>query len=326
MSNNEKKEQDFFDYDKYVKKQKNEKSKKKGSSKDTTSKQKPPKFVPANNKTKDEKNSLIEKIKSEEHESIENLKKMFDAALDEDIKEIAEIASEEPIPAMPKHNNEAFKRRMNYIIGLIVTILAIIGLVSVVTFSIDKIKAFADNTQQKNEFAQFLYPIVICDPAPFDQTIKLRNDTIVTAAIWDIILYEDKTKYTAEFDYIIVPEVDVEVHVAKLFGNGLTITHDSIINNDVQFYYKEEIKSYRIPSNPKYFSYSPVIVDIERVGERYTLTVGYIAPTPAWLSLTGDYTPTPEKYVEYVVSMRGSEYTLVAIQESQLTLEYGHTQ
>ncbi len=326
---NDKKDQEFFDYDNYVKKQKNDfvKSKKKSPAKDNKSKQKPPKFVAVNNNSgnnKDEKNGLIDKIKAEEHESIENLKRMFDAALDEDITEIAEIASEEPVPAMPAHNTEAFKKKINYIIGLIVTILAIIGLISVITFSVDKFKAFADNTQQKNDFASFIYPIVICDPAPFDQTTKLRNDTIVTASIWDIILYEDKSKYTTEFDYMVVPEVDIELHAIKLFGTGLNITHASILGTDIQFYYDEDIKSYRIPTNPKYFTYSPVVVDIERVGERYTLTVGYVSPTPAWLTRTGDYTPIPEKYVEYIVSKRGNEYTLVAIQKSDLISDVDH--
>lgn len=269
-----------------------------------------------------EKSEKLEKIKEEGKESIENIKRMFDDALDENKDEMAELVSPEPEIEMPvESSGHDRKKKLYFVSGVMIIILAIIGLISTISFSVDKIKAFADNTQQKNEFAKFIYPIVICDPAPFDQTVKLRSDTVITAAIWDIILYEDKTKYESDFDYIIVPEVDIEQHAAKLFGSGLTIEHTSILNGDVQFYYEENIKSYRIPSNPKYFTYSPYIEDISRVGERYTLTVGYVSPTPAWLTLTSDDSPEPEKYVEYVVSKRGNDYTLVAIQESELEME-----
>lgn len=298
---------DIFDYDSYVK---NNDTKKKAEKK------------PWENKPK-QKKSAAEKPKRrqdkpKESETIETIKHIIDDALDEDTEELAELVSDEPEAEIPAAETGQGKKRLYMITGIIVILLALVGLYSTVIFSIDKIKDFADNTQQKNEFAKFIYPIVICDPAPFDQTVKLRSDTMITAAIWDIILYEDKSKYESDFDYIIVPELDVEQHATKLFGSGLSFTHESILGADIQFYYEEAIKSYRIPANPKYFTYSPYIEDISRVGESYTLTVGYVSPTPAWLTLTSDEAPEPEKYVEYVVSKRGNEYTLVAIQESAL--------
>ena len=240
---------------------------------------------------------------------------MFDDALDEQSEELAELTMAEPEPEMPDLGKGG-KRKGYLILGVLIIILAVIGLISTVSFTVDKVKAFADNTQQKTEFARFIYPVVICDPAPFGQSVKLRSDTVITAAIWDIILYEDKSKYDSDFDMIIVPELDVEQHAAKLFGTGLSIKHQSILGADVQFYYNEDIKSYRIPANPKYFTYSPYIEDITRVGESYTITVGYVSPTPAWLTLTGDETPKPEKYVNYIVQKRGDEYTLLGIQQS----------
>lgn len=314
MDNNDNK--DFFDYDSYIKaggKRKKKKKKPVGSNKNT---QPQPQQKPA------AKNEKAEKLKEESRESIENIKRMFDDALDEKADEMAEFAAGEPEIEMPVPTDvKGGKRRFYMLLGIVVILLAAVGLVSTVRFSVDKIKAFADNTQQKTEFAKFIYPIVICDPAPFDQTVKLRNDTMLTAAIWDIILYEDKSKYESDFDYIIVPEVDVEQHATKLFGSGLSFSHESILGTDIQFYYEEDIKSYRIPSNPKYFTYSPYIEDITRVGESYTLTVGYVSPTPSWLTLTSDEAPSPEKYVDYVVSKRGNEYTLIAIKQSDKTAE-----
>ncbi len=312
--NNDKK--DFFDYETYIKgeigKVRRIDRKPKPAPKPA---QKPAALSPAEK----QKKKLQEK-----EESIENIRRMFGEALDESHEELAEFADEQAVPDMPETNPEGIKRKLYFLFGIVLSVLAVIGLISTVNFAIDKIKAFADNTQQKTEFARFVYPIVICDPAPFNQTVKLRNDTMITAAIWDIILYEDKSKYEADFDMIIVPELDVEQHGTKLFGVGLSFEHQSILGADVQFYYDESIKSYRVPSNPKYFTYSPYIEDISRVGERYTLTVGYVSPTPAWLTLTSEEEPEPEKYVEYVVSKRGDEMTLVAIQESDMKVESPH--
>ena len=255
MSGNDNK--DIFDYDSYVKSK--DKKRTTGVS---------PKVPKKSSKSPDGKKSEIKaRQEKKRDESIENIRRMFDDALDEKSGELAELTRAESEPEMT------------------------------VNFTATKFRAFADNTQQKTEFARFIYPIVICDPAPFDQTVKLRSDTMITAAIWDIILYEDKSKYDTDFDLIIVPELDVEQHATKLFGSGLSFKHQSIIGADIQFYYNEEIKSYRIPANPKYFTYSPYIEDITRVGESYTITVGYVSPTPAWLTLTGDEQPKPEKYV-----------------------------
>ena len=310
MNNNDNKDKDIFDYDSYVKS--NGKKKKKPrpqKSAKAPKAQKEPK--PAKEPTASEKKKPEKKL----DESIESIRKMFDDALDEQSEELAELTMAEPEPEMPDLGKGG-KRKGYLILGALMMILAVIGLISTVSFTVDKVKAFADNTQQKTEFARFIYPVVICDPAPFGQSVKLRSDTVITAAIWDIILYEDKSKYESDFDMIIVPELDVEQHAAKLFGTGLSIKHQSILGADVQFYYNEDIKSYRIPANPKYFTYSPYIEDITRVGESYTITVGYVSPTPAWLTLTGDETPKPEKYVNYIVQKRGDEYTLLGIQQS----------
>ncbi|MBQ7981202.1 MAG: hypothetical protein IJ305_06305 [Oscillospiraceae bacterium] len=297
---------DFFDYDSYINNKEN--------GKETKKKKNPRKKKTPAEKEKD--TQLDTARKKQDKESIDNIKRMFDEALDENREELSELTEAPVEPEMPVGNPEGFKRKMYLFFGIIVTLLAIVGLVSTIGFAVDKVKAFADNTQQKNEFAKYVYPVVICDPAPFNQAVKLRSDTMITAALWDIILYEDKSKYATEFDMIVVPEVDVEQHCAHLFGTGLSVEHQSILGADIQFYYDETIKSYRIPSNPKYFTYSPYVEEITRVGERYTLLVGYVSPTPAWLTLDENDEPVADKYMEYIVSKRGDEMTLVSIQES----------
>lgn len=246
------------------------------------------------------------------------IKEIFDSALNEDITELSELSDVDDTEIAPEKAPVSEKRRktLYFLLGLFILIMAGVGVVSTVRYTADRIENIVENTEQKNEFAKFIYPIVICDPAPFDKTVKLRNETIISAAAWDIILYEDKSRYEQEFDYMIVPEVDIEQHAAKLFGTGLSITHCTISSTEVPFYYDISVNSYRIPSNPKYFTYSPSIESIEKNGDSYTLTVGYVSPTPAWLALESEDTPSPEKYVEYTVREDHSGYTLTAIQPS----------
>ncbi len=263
------------------------------------------------------KNKPDKKNYHKEHgnaEPLDNLKKIIDEALDEDINDLAELEADDIDSIVPENKTEA-KKKVNFIIGILFTFFAVLGFVCSIVFCVNTVRNFADNTKQKNEFAEYIYPIVICDPAPFDESIKLRNDTMITAAIWDIILYEDKSKYTAEFDYIIVPEVDIEQHATKLFGTGLSFTHDSILGSDIQFYYEPDIKSYRIPVNPKYFTYSPVVEDIQKSDNTYTLLVGYLSPSPSWLTMTTDKKPTPDKYVKYIVTEQNGAKYLSAIQQ-----------
>lgn len=240
---------------------------------------------------------------------------MLDSAFDEDISEISEISDVDE--GEDKQAAAARSNTFHFLLGLFIMVMAVVGIISTISFGIAKIKNIADNTEQKNEFSKFIYPVVICDPPAFGNNTMLKNETLISAAVWDIILYENKDKYTKEFDYMIVPEIDIEQHASKLFGSGLNLKHTTIRGGDVSFYYDGTQNSYRIPENPKFFTYSPYIEKISRNGDSYTLTVGYVSPTPAWLTLTSDETPSPEKYVDYIIQKNGSKLTLTAITASE---------
>lgn len=248
-----------------------------------------------------------EHIKDEKAEPLDSIKKIIDEALDEDIQDIS--VPEENVDNVVPEDKEGSKRQINFVVGVLFSVFAVIGIISSVIFCVNAVNSFAENAKQKEEFAEFIYPVVICDPPTFDETMKLRSDTMTTAAIWDIIINEDKSKYTAEFDYIIVPEVDVEKHATKLFGAGLKFDHKSILNSDVQFFYEPDIKSYRIPISPKYFTYSPVIENIDKAGNIYVLKVGYLSPAPDWSLINQEGERIPDKYAEYVIKeVNGVKY------------------
>lgn len=241
---------------------------------------------------------------------------MLDSALDEDISAISELS--EVSDSDSGQGTSSRNSSKQFIVGLFVIIMSLVGIVSTISALCSWISDIVNNTKQKDEFAQFIYPVVICDPAPFGDSVRMKNEMVISAAVWDIILYENHSKYETDFDYIIVPEVDVEQHAAKLFGTGLSIEHTTISSIDVSFYYDESISSYRVPSNPKYFTYSPEITEIIKESGKYTLTVGYLSPTPSWLAQISDEAPSPEKYVEYELTESASGYTITAIRQTGL--------
>ncbi len=256
---------------------------------------------------------MSKKKKNKKQNEPQEIITMLDNAFDEDLNEIGDITDIDEDEGDDEINKP--KKKNTFLIGLFVFVMTIIGIYSSACFIVSHISDIVNNTSQKNEFAQIVYPVVICDPATFDSSVKLKNETIISAAAWDIILYDDKDKYETEFDYIIVPEVEIEQHAVKLFGTGLSITHTTISGSDVSFYYDEDLGSYRIPSNPKYFSYSPTITEIKKSNSVYTIVVGYISPTPTWVAQTGSETLEPEKYVEYELTASGNSYIITAIRQ-----------
>lgn len=243
--------------------------------------------------------------KKEDSHTPEELKEIMDYDPD------AENTAAE-IKAPETKRRKRFSRKAYFAIGTAVIFFSVIGLISTVRFAADKISYIVNNTEQKNEMAKALYPLVICDPAPFDDVSKLSGDTIVTAACWEIILNSDKDIYTKDFDYITVPAADIEQAAADLFGDGLVINHTSVINSDIQFYYSQEKQSYRIPCDPKYFSYSPVIDGISSNGNIYTVEVGCLTPTPLWFAQYSDTEILPEKYVTYTLKKQSDGYIIMS--------------
>jgi len=240
------------------------------------------------------------------------LKKAFNGALSEEIEEIEKIAVAQEIPVHKKKNT--FKRSMYFTLGTFFSVMTIIGVIFSVNFTINVIKQITDNTAQKNELAKYIYPVVVVDAPTFSVDSKMPVEVILSAAIWDIIINDDKTEYVNSFGYITVPASDVEVHATKLFGKGIEFNHQTLGDPELYFDYDPETKSYTIPVSPHYLPYSPKVEDIKKISDnKLELKVGYYQPVQAWLP---EGTKTlPDKYMKYTLVKQGSKYTIISIEE-----------
>lgn len=210
------------------------------------------------------------------------------------------------------------RRRFNksVILGAVVLVFAVIGVISTVIFLGNKTYDLIDNTAQKEEFGQFIYPLVMLDPPPFDSVDKLDERTLLTAAIWNLLKNEDTSKYPQdEFGFITVPQTDVDSYAAKLFGQDVKVNHQSISDSEYTFDYSPDTQSYVIPSTPTFPPYTPRVEKIERSGSTYRLTVDYIPAGDVWSQdLRGKkYEPEPAKTLYYDLERVDGGYRITAV-------------
>ena len=267
-------------------------------------------------KQKEEKPKKVPSEKKKADDPFDELKIVFDSALDEDVSEIEEFSSEPETTSEPIIR-KSFKRNSYLTIGVVVSVLALIGFVSSVLFVKGIAEGIANNTKQKEEFKSIVYPLVIIDSPEFDDINQLSPDSVINAAIWDILLHGDISKYEESYENITIPQADVELHATKLFGKNLTFKHRDVGDLSLTFYYNSETKSYTVPVTPEFFSYSPVIRNVAKNGDTYDVAVGYLAPAPSWVEERDKELATlPEKYVIVKLKKQDNGYIVVSCKET----------
>ena len=202
------------------------------------------------------------------------------------------------------------------IFGGVVLIFAVIGLIASIIFAANFIGNIASGSKEKEEMAWFISPVVMQDPPPFESPDKATNTTIITAGVWRFIMTQDTSKYPIdEFNFITVPQSDIEVQIKQLFGD-VQYTHETVGDTELMITYNSEAKSYIFPATPHVLPYTPKVEEVKKVENSYVLTVGYIPPGLAWQGdVTGKkYEPEPEKIMQYTLKENEKgEYQIYAV-------------
>lgn len=204
------------------------------------------------------------------------------------------------------------KKRIYGVLGVLFTLLAAVGLITVIKFGIARFTSFTSGETKKDGFIDVVYPVVIMDIESFNEPTELPSDQIITAAIWSIVMSaDDMDKYDKTFDVISVPSVDVEAYAAKLFGDKLPVfEHTTVGEGDIKFYYNEETKRYNIPVNPISFTYEPKITSVSKNGNEYTIRVDYYKELPSWMEKSENFTKEISKTVEFRLTQKDDNYTI----------------
>ncbi len=205
------------------------------------------------------------------------------------------------------------RKRFFFGFAVFVMIMAVIGCISTVSFISDVTGKLLDNSSLKNEFAQFIFPVVVNDIAPFENTNEIPNTSKITCAIWNILIHKDTESYDNGSGTLSIPEYDVMASCKEIFGTTIVMEHQSVGSGEVRFTYDEENHVYFANKTIRYLTYAPQIVQMEEVDGNYRLIVGYLPPTLATVSGISGMEVAPEKYREYIINRWDGKNTLISI-------------
>ncbi len=203
------------------------------------------------------------------------------------------------------------KNKLAFPLGVLTIILAIIGLITAISFSVDTVKNLTDKTADKRDYEQMLKPVVMFDPDPFDDLTQADVSQLLNSAVWALLMSEDgadKYPYSEGENFgIVVPQADIEKYFVNLFGTEIDIAsmHSSIDMSDYDITYDAALKSYILPITGVESAYTPKVYDIEKQGSSLILSVGYIGNS-AWVQVEdGEYAaPEADKYMKITLRER----------------------
>ncbi len=203
------------------------------------------------------------------------------------------------------------KNKFAFPIGIIAIILAVIGLITVISFSVDSVRSLTDKTAEKKEYEEMLAPVVMFDPDPFDDLTQADVSQLLNSAVWALLMSEegaDKYPYSEGENFgIVVPQADIEKYFVSLFGTEIDIAslHSSIDMSEYEITYDAALKSYILPVTGVESAYTPKVYEIEKQGSSKILSVGYIGSL-AWAQIENEeYTaPEPDKYMKITLRER----------------------
>ncbi|MBP1542656.1 MAG: hypothetical protein J6A16_01055 [Oscillospiraceae bacterium] len=209
------------------------------------------------------------------------------------------------------------KRKFFFGFALFVIVMAIVGCISTVRFVVNFTEHLVDNTSLKNEFAQFIFPVVVNDIAPFETVDEIPNTSKITCSIWNILIMKDTAPYEGEITGdLLIPEYDVSVSCKELFGNNASVEHQSVGIGEVRFTYDPDNHVYSASKNIRYLTYAPHIVDITEANGTYTVIVGYLPPSLATVTGISGMEVSPEKYMEYTLDRWDGKNTIKSVRFS----------
>lgn len=266
-----------------------------------------------NTKAKDTQTVKEEAVKEEKSGKIlDSLAGSVDEIEEELEKENGEEDSEAAFdPAAPVMKN----RRTFFAAGIIIILLAVVGLVSTVQFAVTTVKDMVNQTSLKNEFAEFINPMAIIDAPAFDSIENIPSSVVISASIWRILLSGNTDKYENNGINMTISEIDVESAAAALFGYSVNVEHQTVTAGSSYFEYNSSSKSYNVPLNADNNTYWPRVSEISSVGDTFTLVVEYMPPM---MGVGESAVPEPSKTMIYTVSRTASSMTLRSIQYSQI--------
>ena len=224
----------------------------------------------------------------------------------------------------PEEHARMQRRRGRQALGLLVTVLVVIGFVTVLRAGVGFVANLFDDTAQKEEYEDKLEGLVLFDPMPFDGIENIDDLTLREAAVWGCIYSIQETQggfdnYNTDPDteQLLLPSVEVDAYLAKLLGPGFKLTHRSFEMEDMSIEFDDTTQCYKIPVTGSVGYYRATVVKLFKRSGKLHVTVGYIPTSSADDSIINPSSDTPTKYMDYLFERQSGSWYLTGLTESE---------
>ena len=181
-------------------------------------------------------------------------------------------------------------------LGVILTALALVGAVTLVSLVVGFFKQQAANPKEIQAYEKFLTKIILHDPDPFDSVgaVPIGNiPQLLDISIWSILRPGEDTKPgnlpKDDDGNLLISQDKVDAEFEKIFGQKPP-KHASIEGSDFDFVYDPDARVYRVPMTGTLNIYLPrVRPKPKKTGNAIVLTVDYLAYNDFELDPSGRY-------------------------------------
>ena len=224
----------------------------------------------------------------------------------------------------PEEHARLQRRRGRQALGLLITILVLVGFVTVLRAGVGLVANLFDDTAQKQEYEDKLEGLVLFDPMPFDGIENIDDLTLREAAVWGCIYNIQETQggfdnYNTDPDteQLLLPSVEVDAYLARLVGPSFKLTHRSFEMEDMTIEFDESIQCYKIPVTGTVGYYRAVVTRLFKRSGQLHVTVGYIPTSSTDDSIINQSSDTPTKYMDYLFERQSGSWYLTGLTESE---------
>lgn len=215
-----------------------------------------------------------------------------------------------------KHKKGA--RKWAFPLGLLIAVLALVGVVTVLVAGVSAIRGVVEKSKNFDEYNTLLAPVVMNDPAAFDDLTQADPEQLLDITIWSILrsgLSPDQYDY--DDNGMVIPEADVTAEFVRLFGTEVAPQHGTVEGYGYTFAYDATQQTYSIPLTGVVPTYTPRVVDKETRGDTIVLTVGYIGGDQWAQDEQGNMVaPEPDKYMRVTLREGENGYYISALQNT----------
>ena len=211
--------------------------------------------------------------------------------------------------------NKLTRRRISAFIGSIALLFAVLILFSAIKTVVSGFNSIGGTSEKKAEYTEFIAPVVVNDPMPFESLDKADNNMLLQSsmllALQELDATEGYEHVSDATDKIVLPAENVEKSAKELFGKNVKLNMNVLSENDGSaLYYYDSIDNTFHITRSGITGPSAIITKIAQKSDYISLVVGYIKQEEMTVNSTENTDEECYKFMEYVLSVNsdGSYY------------------